>query len=200
MLENWQIVGIVFIFGIVLCSFLEYAIHKFLLHSTPKFLRKVNYIRSMWKGHVVSHHANYIPDDHYTKDKTNEKEVLTFSWFEGFLIVGSMTLITYGVAATVRIFVNLPVYLFLPEVIGFAVSYAVYYVAYESLHAIMHVPYKWKWLCKKSVVKMLNRHHYQHHLDPGTNLNVILPIADYVFGTKKSLPMEKHKFADAYAY
>ena len=43
----------------------------------------------------------------------------------------------------------------------------------------------------------MNRHHYQHHVDPRTNLNVILPIADYVWGTKRKLPKDQRVIADA---
>ncbi|MST32120.1 hypothetical protein GHK86_05190 [Acidimicrobiaceae bacterium USS-CC1] len=29
----------------------------------------------------------------------------------------------------------------------------------------------------------LDRHHYIHHVDLGANLNFLLPLADYLFGT-----------------
>ena len=196
---NWISIGTGFVAGVVLSSFFEYGIHKYFLHSTPKFLRNT-YVKSMWHGHVVSHHSNYIPDEHYTRDKTNKDEVLTFSWYGGILIVIISTAFVYVFDAAIRILLGVPLTIIMPEIIGFSLAFVVYYAAYESLHAIMHVPDKWRWLCKTRVMKILNRHHYQHHLDPNTNLNVIFPMADYIFGTKHSLPKEKYIYADAFSY
>ena len=177
-----------FCIGIVLGSFIEHAIHKYFLHSTPKILRKSKYVKSMWQGHAVSHHGRYIPDEHYTQDETNKDEVLTFSWYDGPLIIASAALISFGIAATIRSLLGIRFIFFMPEVMGAIIAFVIYYIAYECLHALMHVPKKFRWLSNTSFMIWLNRHHYQHHLDPRTNLNVILPIADYVWGTKRRSP------------
>ena len=70
-----------FILGAVIGSFVEHFVHKYLLHDTPRLLRKFKYVKSMWNGHVVSHHGTYLPDEHYTQDHTNKEEVLTFYSF-----------------------------------------------------------------------------------------------------------------------
>lgn len=185
-----------FIGGLVLSSFFEHAIHKYFLHSTPRALRKSIYIKSMWKGHAISHHGSYAPDEHYTQDDTNKAEVLTFSWFEGPLIILAATAFVYGIAAVISLLIGTQLSSIFPEVIGAGLAFTLYYISYESLHAIMHVPSKWRWLYKTSVMVWLNRHHYQHHLDPRTNLNVIIPIADYVWGTKRLLPKEHYVYAE----
>lgn len=197
---NFITIGISFLAGIALSSFIEFGIHKYLLHGTPKSLRKISYVKSMFQGHVVSHHANYMPDDHYTRDDTNKGEVLTFSWYEGILIVSVSTALVFGLAAAARVMLDMPVAILMPEVIGFSVALVSYYAAYEWLHAVMHVPDKWRWVCSTRIMKMLNRHHYQHHLEPDTNLNVIFPLADYVFGTKRRLSKEKYIYADSFSY
>lgn len=186
-----------FVVGLILSSFFEHAIHKYFLHSTPKILRKIKYVKSMWQGHAISHHGNYAPDEHYTQDDTNEKEVLTFSWYEGPLIVVIATAIAYGIATLTRSLLGIKIVLIMPEVIGACIAFALYYIAYESLHALMHVPKKWKWFRSTSFMLWLNRHHYQHHVDPRTNLNVILPIADYVWDTKRRLPKDQCNIANA---
>lgn len=181
----------------VISSFLEHAIHKYFLHSTPKILRKINYVKSMWRGHAVSHHGTYLPDDHYTQDETNKNEVLTFSLYEGPLIIIGATMLSFGVAAIIRALLGIEFTFIMPEVFGTGIAFATYYIAYEGLHALMHVPKKWRWLSETSFMAWLNKHHYQHHIDPRTNLNVILPIADYVLGTKRKLPREQHPVVDA---
>lgn len=189
--------GMGFIGGLVLGSFFEHAIHKYLLHSTPKILKNSGYVKSMWKGHAISHHGSYAPDEHYTQDDTNKSEVLTFSWYEGPLIIAFATAVVYGIAAGINLLIGAPLNSILSVVIGASIAFTLYYIAYESLHAIMHVPHKWRWLYKTSIMMWLNRHHYQHHLNPRTNLNVIIPIADYVWGTKRPLPEEHYAYANA---
>ena len=200
MFDFWIIVFGGFIGGLVLGSFFEHAIHRYFLHSTPKILRKNKYVKSMWKGHAVSHHGNYAPDEHYTQDETNKNEVLTFSWYEGPLLIASATAFSFGVAALVRSLLGITFNPIMPEVIGVGIAFTLYYIAYESLHALMHVPKRWNWLRNTSMMLWLNRHHYQHHVDPRTNLNVIIPIADYVWGTKRRLPKEQQIIADSAEY
>ena len=178
-------------------SFFEHSIHKYFLHSTPKMLRKNIYAKSMWQGHAVSHHGTYMPDEHYTQDETNKNEVLTFSWYEGPLLITIATLFSFGIAVIIRLLLGIEFTIIMPEVLGAGIAFAVYYIAYEGLHALMHVPKKWRWLRNTSFMVWLNRHHYQHHVDPRTNLNVIIPIADYVWGTKRKLSKEQLAVADA---
>ena len=33
----------------------------------------------------------------------------------------------------------------------------------------------------------MNEHHYQHHKKASTNLNVVLPLADVILGTRRKL-------------
>ena len=124
--------------GLVLGSFFEHSIHKYLLHSTPKFLMKNKYVKGMWETHSVSHHGHYLPDDHYTQDETNKEEVLAFSWYHGPLIISVSSLFVYGVTLFI------PSNLFI--VLGASIAFTLYYIAYEGLHSIMHVPKKWIWM------------------------------------------------------
>jgi sterol desaturase/sphingolipid hydroxylase (fatty acid hydroxylase superfamily) len=34
--------------------------------------------------------------------------------------------------------------------------------------------------------RFLDRHHYIHHVDLGANLNFLLPLADWIFGTLRT--------------
>ncbi len=182
--------------GIILSSFFEHTIHKYFLHSTPKALRKIKYVKSMWQGHAISHHGKYLPDEHYTQDDTNKDEVLTFSWYEGPLIIITTTTIAYGIAVLIRSLLGIKISLLMPEVIGAGMAFTLYYIAYESLHALMHVPKKWKWFRNTRFMLWLNRQHYMHHSDPRTNLNVLLPIADYVWGTRRKLSKDQCDIAN----
>jgi hypothetical protein len=60
-----------------------------------------------------------------------------------------------------------------------------YYVSYEYLHYCMHIP-QGRWIERQAFFHWLSNHHLQHHRKHFTNLNVFIPIADYVFRTLRS--------------
>jgi hypothetical protein len=57
-----------------------------------------------------------------------------------------------------------------------------YYFLYEYLHYCMHIP-KGRWLENTLWFHWLDSHHHMHHMRPFNNLNVVLPLADVLFGT-----------------
>ena len=64
-----------------------------------------------------------------------------------------------------------------------------YYFLYEYLHYCMHIP-KGRWLEKTFWFKWLDSHHHMHHKRHFNNLNVVLPVADMLFGTL--IPGKEH--------
>jgi len=57
-----------------------------------------------------------------------------------------------------------------------------YYFLYEYLHFCMHVP-RMRWFETSAWFSWLDAHHHQHHQRHFNNLNVVLPLADFLFGT-----------------
>jgi hypothetical protein len=57
-----------------------------------------------------------------------------------------------------------------------------YYVAYEYLHYCMHLPRE-RQLELSWVFQKQNGHHLLHHRFMNKNFNVVLPFADWLFGT-----------------
>src|SRR5205814_6482138 len=66
---------------------------------------------------------------------------------------------------------------------GAVPAFACYYGAYEYLHWCMHVP-RGRWFQRTRVFRWIDRHHRIHHLVPSRNLNVVLPIADFILRTR----------------
>jgi hypothetical protein len=56
--------------------------------------------------------------------------------------------------------------------IGFLLS-AASFALYEYTHYSMHHP-KQRWIERLQMYQWLNRHHRIHHLDPKSNLNVVM--------------------------
>lgn len=189
-----------FLGGLATGSLVEHAIHRYFLHGTPEIFKRVAYVKSMWRGHALAHHGRYAPNGrcgHYAQDETNRDAVLAFSWWEGPLLIMLCAIGSFGIAAGARSLLGLEFRPFMPEAIGAVAAFVIYYAAYEGLHAIMHVPRRWPRLRSARIVTWLNRRHYQHHINPRTNLNVLIPIADYIWGTERPLPAERQAAADA---
>lgn len=66
--------------------------------------------------------------------------------------------------------------------IGGMAALGLYYFLYEYLHFCMHAP-KGRWLEQTGWFYWLDAHHHMHHKRHLSNLNVVLPLADYVLGT-----------------
>jgi hypothetical protein len=62
---------------------------------------------------------------------------------------------------------------------GLAVCYLFIHV-----HDVIHYP-AGRWIERQRWFRFLDRHHYLHHIDPRTNVNFLLPLCDWLFGTLK---------------
>ena len=131
-------------------------------------------IRHFFQGHAMTHHNIYQGDRTYSVGDRDPDE-LTFSWW-AFPMVPLMH---------APIIVALYFAFGLPSAIAMLMATLFYYVSYEYLHYSMHAP-QGRWIEKQAFFHWLNDHHLQHHRKHFTNLNVFIPIADYVFCTRRS--------------
>jgi sterol desaturase/sphingolipid hydroxylase (fatty acid hydroxylase superfamily) len=69
-----------------------------------------------------------------------------------------------------------------PGVCGAALAFTSYYSVYEYLHWCMHLPRK-RPVERSGIFFRLNGHHLLHHRYMHKNFNVVLPLADLLFGT-----------------
>jgi len=74
-----------------------------------------------------------------------------------------------------------------------AISYLLAHV-----HGVMHTR-RDRWLERQRWFAWLDRHHYIHHVDPTANINFLLPLCDFVLGTRKAaLTAEEERRHGAY--
>jgi sterol desaturase/sphingolipid hydroxylase (fatty acid hydroxylase superfamily) len=60
------------------------------------------------------------------------------------------------------------------------------------VHDAIHYPQSHRWLQGWGWFRFLDRHHYIHHVDARANLNFLLPLADWLFGTlRRSLTADE---------
>ena len=162
-----------FVAAIVHASFFEWIFHRYWLHRPwlPK---------NVFTAHTLVHHQLCKFEDTFHVTEEEQHEALTFQWWGGpFLIVLNMipwVALLWGLKA---VGIDLPRMVML---ITAAVTFGLYYAGYEGLHYLMHkptIPFIERW----GYFQFLKRHHRIHHVQMDRNLNVLLPVADFLLGT-----------------
>lgn len=169
MLEALGIGTATFIAGIIYASFAEWVIHRHMMHK-PIFGYSHFYV-----AHAQVHHAVYQANDSYWLGD-RKAENLTFApWAMPFpVLFHAPYLLAIGY------------WISIPAALGPVIAFTLYQATYEYFHFCMHVP-KNRWFESNRIFKFVNEHHYQHHKSPMTNLNVVLPLADIILGTRRKL-------------
>jgi hypothetical protein len=149
-----------FVYG----SFFEWTLHKYLMHQ-PRW-------KYPFRAHALVHHGLFrTGGDYFLSDKKYLKKVRFAWWNAPFIIalhVPAILLIQDLVSA--------------PILAGACAAMAVYYGLYEYLHYCMHIP-TGRRLEQTRWFRWLDAHHHMHHKRHLNNLNVVLPLADAVFGS-----------------
>jgi thiol-disulfide isomerase/thioredoxin len=174
---SWLALGL--IVGIVSASFFEWILHRYLMH------RKVRIFDYPFQKHALVHHRVFKADESYHLLREEDKRTVPMAWWNGPVLIAVSQIPFVALAFFVG---------GLPLVCGTCLSIALYYGAYEYLHWCMHIPRNRK-VERNGIFFRLNGHHLLHHRYTNRNFNVVLPLADLLFGTL--LPRSKVCFGQA---
>lgn len=148
----------------IYASFFEWTLHRYLMH-TPVW-------RYPFRAHALVHHGLFRTGEKYFLSDAKVIRKVRFAWWNAPLII-----ILHG-----------PVIFWLQKAlaanlaVGALAALVLYYFLYEYFHYCMHIP-KGRWLERTAVFHWLDSHHHMHHQHHFNNLNVVLPLADLLFGT-----------------
>lgn len=154
---GWMVLAAGFVLGVLLWSFTEYTLHRFLFHFEAKseqaqkiffLFHGVHHAQPQCKTRLVMPPAVSVP----------------------------LSLVVYGVMYSLfALLLGLPHWLG-PVMSGFTIGYLFYDLThYATHHFAMHNGI-WKWL---------KRYHMQHHYKtPNARYGVSSPLWDYIFSTK----------------
>jgi hypothetical protein len=164
-----------FLGGLVYGSFFEWTLHRFMMH------RPFLFVTYPFKTHAITHHGTFGSGRTYHLRSEEHRHLVTMAWWN----------------APILFVANAPVGLLAAWLIGswwivpgFMAAVFLYYGLYEYLHWCMHVPVPRR-IQSTRLFRWIDQHHRLHHLQPMRNLNVVLPIADFVFRTRLSrAPMQ----------
>ncbi|MCU0771037.1 MAG: sterol desaturase family protein [Verrucomicrobia bacterium] len=168
-----------FALAIVVASFFEWTLHRYVMH------RPVGRFRYAYRAHTLVHHHTFKADHTYHLIHEEDKETIPMAWWNGpaIVLIGSIPVAVLAWALGQWAIVG-----------GAALCFSAYYGAYEYIHWCMHLP-KWRRIERSWLFRRLNGHHLLHHRYMKKNFNVVLPLADLVLGTL--LVRAKFKFAQA---
>jgi hypothetical protein len=154
-----------FLLAVALGSVIEWVVHKHFMHS-------IRFMRTPHDRHAVLHHSERrAPGKFFAKADELKDYHLFETSFMPILWLLHMPLfyavyLLFGVGAA----------------IGVGAGTAAYVMAYEILHWSIHCPEEFAFRHTRWF-HFLIEHHRRHHNRSNINYNVVLPLADWMFGT-----------------
>lgn len=144
----------------VLFSFVEYSEHRWLMHR----MRRIWLLRKLCMDHMAKHHKRGYR--HTSREKDDSLLLIS--------IVGMVPGVT--VASVIGYFDPFTFWVM-------AVSGVVYTITWWLVHLEMHRDEQ-RFYGRNAVFRYLERRHVLHHAYPNANFNILLPLFDWVFGTR----------------
>jgi sterol desaturase/sphingolipid hydroxylase (fatty acid hydroxylase superfamily) len=154
---SWAYIPLSFLFGMLLWTFTEYIMHRFVFHYDPKGER-------MQKFFFLFHGV------HHAQPQLKTRLVMPP------IISIPMAIVFYALFALLfGVLLDLP-YLVAPTFAGFIIGYLIYDMIHYATH---HFP------MRSRAMKYLKRYHMMHHFKtPSARFGVSSPAWDIVFKTK----------------
>jgi hypothetical protein len=165
-LHAWQLMAIPLLF--VMSNASEWRAHKDALHRRQKWLAP------LYDRHTPVHHRLYVRSDMAIRDRREYRFVLIQSFAIPVIAATLIPIVALLALVAGRNF----------AVLAFATSIG-YVLVYEWLHLSYHLPPD-SFVGRRRIIQVLRRHHETHHapeLMQEWNLNVSIPLWDWVRGT-----------------
>lgn len=161
----WMGVGAVI--SVIFASFLEWALHRYIMH------RPLGNFRYPFERHALIHHHVFKADETYHLINEADRRTIPMAWWNGPLLI-AIGMIPFAIFSLITGHWGF--------LVGGTLACSAYYGAYEYMHWCMHLPKK-RSVERSGIFFRLNGHHLLHHRYMGKNFNVVLPLADLCLGT-----------------
>ncbi len=163
------------VFALLLMSLIEYAAHRWPMHSRP-FVRRFPFLWRTFEAHAVLHHGRFYRKD-FSYDADPAANHINIDLSIGFNVLGLAI-------------VWVPLLLVSPlGGLTLAAVAGLHALVWSVVHREMHDA-KGRWYASNAYFRYLAAYHHTHHLNPGTNFHAVLPpLWDVVFRTyRKPVP------------
>jgi len=180
-----SVVGAVVVI-VLLGSLYEWIVHRHLYHGRSR----ISFLNDIYVIHSQGHHWHRFPPDRYVEEgpveripvypaepfevcHTRPRRFLAWAGqFSLYLVVGIL-------------FAFLPAWLItgnVPFTVAAVATGLVEFDLFIRVHDVAHYP-AGRRMERRAWFRFLNRHHYIHHIDNTANINFLLPLCDWLFGT-----------------
>lgn len=167
-MANLIFVGLITTGALAWASVFEWNLHRFVMH------RPVWHLRRPFERHALVHHHIFKADESYHLSREEDKHTIPMAWWHGPVLIAIEMLPS----------IVLSFYLGLQVLVISGIVSVIYFSAYEYMHWCMHLPKSQRRLIEQLwIFRLLNGHHLMHHRYQNKNFNVVLPLADWLFGT-----------------
>lgn len=175
-------------------SLYEWIVHRFVYHAPSR----MPLFNGIYEIHQRGHHWHRFPPDHYVEAGPVERiPVALLGAPDPYDLCRSSTKRwsawagQYALYLAVGIpFAFVPAWLLTRNAIFTAsavVSGLVVCYFFIRVHDVIHYP-AGRLIERFGWFRFLDRHHYIHHMDTRVNLNFLLPLGDWLFGTMRREP------------
>lgn len=169
--------------GIPYASIFEWTLHRHVMH------RPVGNFRYAYNAHALTHHRLFGADQTYHLHPNNVLHKIPMAWWNGPVLIFVSGLPFFLAAVPVYFFLD--GYSAITIILTALILLGSYYGIYEYIHWCWHLPRNRK-IERLRIFQYLNGLHIVHHRHMGYNFNLVVPFADWLFGTY--LPRAKKPF------
>ena len=177
------------LFTLILASIFEWLVHRYLYHR-----KQPGAFAQIYRIHHQGHHIKIFPTQHYTahskvrRHPFSEPDISTHypgvwrnvsseaAQFAFYMVIGLALILTPAWLLTQS-------QLFLASI---AVTLIIICDLFVSVHDAIHHPGQFRFLEAQPWYPFIERHHYIHHVDMEANVNFLLPLADWCYGTLRT--------------
>lgn len=166
----------------------EWLVHRYVYHRVV-----IPFLRRIYEIHHKGHHGAIFPTWRYVTNGPVRRHpigggdvselhatplgnaTVKLSHFAFYMALGTCT-------------ICLPAWLLtgsVPFLIGLYVALAIVSDLFVRVHDVIHYPHLHPRIARQGWFKFLEVHHYIHHVDMEANVNFLLPLADWLFGTMR---------------
>lgn len=177
------------VFTLVPASILEWLVHRYVYHRM-----RFEPLAQIYRIHHRGHHAAIFPTWRYTTNgavlrhpvtEPDVSKLYPAGWRNWISKVAHfMFYMTLGL-----VFIWTPAWLLTHNAVflgSIVVTSAIVSDLFVRVHDAIHYPGQYKFVEMQPWYPFIDRHHFIHHVDMEANVNFLLPLADWCYGTLRT--------------